>query len=350
MGCIADTYKNYNNLAYALADEYGEAGREIFYRLVSRKGSYPGDEYNLRNQMHEYKFNLSLFYKAMKLDDEQPKDLPFVVNPLWNQPSTPSKIIHTIPSVVSQEAIIEHRSNDNYFLRYLCDNFKANWYKVANDYKIGSYNGNVIFWQIDQEGNGYAGKYVRYDGAIVNNAKEDNHKNQLIWIYDLEKNGIWYRSRCLFGEHLLSKPENKRKIVAVVRDERTAFIAAGIMPLYVWLAVGDDSMFNEHGLRCLAGRKVVAFPDAHPDGKHFCQWNEIAAGFEHCIIKVSDVLERNASLQEKESNMDIADFLLKDCCINKADVNSSLEKSFNEHPAMQTLWLKFGLELINNGD
>ena len=55
------------------------------------------------------------------------------------------------------------------------------------------------------------------------------------------------RTRCLFGEHLLTRyPE---RIVALVEAEKTALIGAGFIPEYNWLATGGRSGVNDrpHG-------------------------------------------------------------------------------------------------------
>lgn len=46
----------------------------------------------------------------------------------------------------------------------------------------------------------------------------------------------WQLSQCLFGEHLLALYQGKP--VGLVESEKTAVIAAGLMPKYMWLATG----------------------------------------------------------------------------------------------------------------
>lgn len=64
----------------------------------------------------------------------------------------------------------------------------------------------------------------------------------------------------LFGEHLRSKHLDAK--VALVESEKTAVIAAGILPKYIWLATGGKSQFNAR-LSILKGRTIIAFPDVN---------------------------------------------------------------------------------------
>jgi len=108
----------------------------------------------------------------------------------------------------------------------------------------------------------------------------------------------------LFGLHLLG--ETQSKPVAVVESEKSALIGAGFVREFTWMATGGSGNLNAEVLKPLRGRDVVLMPDL---GTAFGKWQEIgrAAG-----VKVSDILERRASAEDREQGLDIADFLLRE--------------------------------------
>ena len=114
----------------------------------------------------------------------------------------------------------------------------------------------------------------------------------------------WQLTQCLFGEHLL--PQHPDKTVALVESEKTTIICAALMPQYLWLATGGKSQFNNR-LASLKGRKLIAFPgiDAYHD------WLRRTADFPHLDLKVSDLLEKNATPEARVAHIDLADWLLE---------------------------------------
>ena len=122
---------------------------------------------------------------------------------------------------------------------------------------------------------------------------------------------------CLFGEHLLSKyPYNP---VALVEAPKTAIYGT----LYfgfpeqpknlLWLAVSNLSSLNLNKCKALKGRNVYLFPDLSKEGKAFELWSskatEIQKRLQGTHFRVSDLLERYATEQDKEEGKDIADYL-----------------------------------------
>ena len=65
--------------------------------------------------------------------------------------------------------------------------------------------------------------------------------------------------QCLFGEHLLKMYPDK--VVALVESEKSALIASGVYPEYIWLATGGKSQLSIDKLKVLKGRTVIMFPD-----------------------------------------------------------------------------------------
>jgi hypothetical protein len=120
---------------------------------------------------------------------------------------------------------------------------------------------------------------------------------------------------CLFGEYLLNKyPTNP---IALVEAPKTAIIGTLYFGLpdnpknFLWLAVYNLSSLNIEKCKVLQGRKVCLFPDLNA----YDNWSNKAKQFEKempgTVFKISDLLERKATDEEKAKGLDIADYLLR---------------------------------------
>jgi hypothetical protein len=114
----------------------------------------------------------------------------------------------------------------------------------------------------------------------------------------------WELTQCLFGEHLLKQYPSRA--VALVESEKTAVICCAFWQEYIWLATGGKSQLNDR-LQVLRGRKVVAFPDV--DG--YLEWKEKLSQVRGLDIVVSDVLEKEATFEDRAKHVDIADLLIR---------------------------------------
>ena len=76
--------------------------------------------------------------------------------------------------------------------------------------------------------------------------------------------------------------------------------------LFRSLATGGKGQLNDR-VEVLAGRKVIAFPDV--DG--YDTWVQKASERPHLGIIVSDLLEKNATPEDRAAHIDIADLLIK---------------------------------------
>lgn len=115
----------------------------------------------------------------------------------------------------------------------------------------------------------------------------------------------WELTQCLFGEHLLSQDPDSP--VALVESEKTAIICAGLMPRYTWLATGGKSQLNQARLSVLKGCKTIAFPDI--DG--YEEWARKLTELPGLHITVSPILQHNATPEDREAHIDIADWLIR---------------------------------------
>ena len=223
---------------------------------------------------------------------------------------------------------------------------------AACRYRLGaSKQGGVIFWQIDQEERVRDGK-VMYYGPDCHRLKDKAHHptwvSSLIRRRDPFPNSPHETSHCFFGLHLLGQTDNfcpaemkeikemtpseyvKRsqisaisvisagqlKSVAIVEAEKTAVILSEHYPQYVWLAAGGLGEVQTDKFRPLRGYKVVMFPDTDPDGTAFRRWSEAATAVmqqpfweDSPPIRVSPILELNATPAQKAAKIDLVDFL-----------------------------------------
>ena len=124
---------------------------------------------------------------------------------------------------------------------------------------------------------------------------------------------------CLFGDHLLKKYYHNP--IALVEAPKTAVYGT----LYfgfpddpcnlLWMAVYNLSSLTVEKCQSLKGRHVYLFPDLSKDGKAFELWSrkarELSEQLPETFFKVSDLLEKEASLSERLKGSDLADFLIK---------------------------------------
>lgn len=191
------------------------------------------------------------------------------------------------------------------------------WDDVAKAYALGTWPsgslaGAAVFWQVDQLGNVRAGKVMLYDSA-TGKRRKDVRSNSFVHYEQTGRNAAELNvGQCLFGEHLL-KSWPMDKPVAVVESEKTAMIAAALMPSFMWVAVGSVGAFTLARLQPLTGRKVLAFPDLSRDGNAFTKWREKAVEIGHLFdaVHVSNLLERIATDADREAGLDIGDYLLR---------------------------------------
>lgn len=115
----------------------------------------------------------------------------------------------------------------------------------------------------------------------------------------------WELTQCLFGEHLL--PLYPDKPVALVESEKTAVICSGLMPRFLWLATGGKQQINQEKFAVLGKRKLTAFPDV--DG--FAEWTRRLHEIPGLNVTIADVLQKEATAQDFEDHIDIADWLLR---------------------------------------
>lgn len=242
-------------------------------------------------------------------------------------------------------------SYNSSFVLFLCGLFDRDTLespivvRIMEDYALGATkDGCIIYWQIDIKGRVRTGKVMRYDPETGHRIKDSGGIN---WIHAIMKRkGLlpedFNLSQCLFGEHLLKMYPTK--VVALVESEKTALVGSGVYPEYIWLATGGKSQLSIEKMKVLHGRTVLAFPDV--DG--FNYWKDKAKELESMgfNILVSDILEKNASDQDRIDKIDLADWLIRDLMPDYKPAPNALDTLLGINPVLKSLIETFDLKLI----
>ncbi len=169
--------------------------------------------------------------------------------------------------------------------------------RVYQDYLIGATRrGNVIFWQIDQQGQVHGGHIMQY--------RTDGHRDGFQgWTHTpLIRAGLlppdWQLYQCFFGLHLL--PRRPDAHVCLVESEKTALVMAAYLPEHLWMATSGSGGLTPEKAECLRGRRVTLFPDSGCYEKWSGQMRH-AKGIDYHISK---------SLEAYPPNTDLCDLLL----------------------------------------
>ena len=220
------------------------------------------------------------------------------------------------PSFHRNDLVEISMKNDNNFLKYL--RFLVGITKakeVQEKYKIGTlpeFNNGTIFWQIDEQKKVRAGKIIQY-------FETGKRKKNITWMHQFLKMkkeiSDYNLSQCLFGLHLIT--EDKSSVIALVESEKTACVMSVKFPDFLWLSCGAKGEFKLRKLETIKHRKIIAYPDCEIQKNGtttYQEWKKKATefnklGFE---IYVSDLLEKEASLQQKRQGIDIVDFFMQE--------------------------------------
>ena len=183
--------------------------------------------------------------------------------------------------------------------------------RIIADYRLASTPDQaIIFLQIDQDNQCRTGKIMQYNPSTGHRIKDPDKPGRINWLHSILKRrkqlpSDWQLTQCLFGEHLL--PQHPDKTVALVESEKTAIICSAMMPQYRWLATGGKSGLTSERLNSLKGRKIIVFPDIDA----FKDWQQKIFTFPHLDIRISRLLEDNATPADRAAHIDLADWILK---------------------------------------
>ena len=195
-------------------------------------------------------------------------------------------------------------------------------------YRLGATrDGGVIFWQINRQGQVCDGKVMHY-GTDCHRSKERTPT----WVSWIMKHRLQtldpsaHTAKCLFGLHLLPMDADDVQI-AIVESEKTAVICSEIftlraikqacnigvetlLPDVLWMATGGAANLSAEMLMPLKGYRITLFPDTDSTGNTYNRWLSKAKEIGKTLnqhIRVSNILEQNATEQQKKNKIDIGD-------------------------------------------
>lgn len=192
---------------------------------------------------------------------------------------------------------------------------------AALRYRLGrSKDDAVIYWQIDQLGQVHDGKLMWY-GADCHRLK---HRNAT-WVMYLVKQAFgipqdaFQSTHVFFGAHLLATSRiAPQSTVCIVEAEKSAVILSELYPQYVWLAAGGMYELQVAKFQPLQQYRVILFPDTDPDGRAFQVWYNAAQQVMQSFfwpknnpIRVSPLLELQATPEQKARKIDLVDFFFE---------------------------------------
>jgi len=277
-----------------------------------------------------YHYTPKQYFEETKLDRKHPHQFKRQLTPI--KKIEPKKPIDYLPEDILERSTENWEQNN--FASFLIQIFG---YEVAKDrsdlYLIGNskhWKGATAFWYVDEDLKIRQTKVMHYTigTGTINRTKshqlaykwsdktnkyfEDINKFDKIFkagkkiLNNLEANLL----DCFFGEHILKIYPNKQ--IAIVESEKTAIICSVYYPQYIWIATGGKNgcKWTEKDVcKVLEGREVVLFPDLNC----FEEWSEkakIIQSIVSCTIRVSSILEKNATEEQRSKGYDLADFLL----------------------------------------
>ena len=221
------------------------------------------------------------------------------------------------PGIIPQN-LIPPPSAANHLITYLSTMLPSSAIdRIIADYRLASTPDQaIIFLQIDQDNQCRTGKIMQYNPSTGHRIKDPNKPGRINWLHSILKRRKqlppdWQLTQCLFGEHLL--PQHPNKTVALVESEKTAIICSAMMPQYLWLATGGKSGLTSERLSSLKGRKIIVFPDIDA----FKDWQQKIFTFPHLDIRISRLLEDNATPADRAAHIDLADWIIQFLTNNK---------------------------------
>ena len=109
---------------------------------------------------------------------------------------------------------------------------------------------------------------------------------------------------------------------------------------FVWLATGGmHGYLNQIAVKVLGGRDIILFPDLGATDKWKSKIPLLQSVCKRVVI--SNILEDNATEEQKAKGLDIADFLLM-----TETQQMALQRLIKQHPPLQHLIDSLGLVLV----
>jgi transcription elongation factor Elf1 len=176
-------------------------------------------------------------------------------------------------------------------------------------YLVGTYPDYHGFYtcfpSIDKQMRVCRAKLIRFNAETGKRLKDIGDTSSLPAKLKLKEDFNY--KQIFFGEHLLTKYPDKP--VAIVEAEKSSIIGSLCFPKFIWLASGSKQWLKTDRLQRLGNRSIILYPDA--DG--FDLWSGIAtdARRQGLEVKISSLIENNATDEQKFEGYDLADYLIQ---------------------------------------
>lgn len=203
---------------------------------------------------------------------------------------------------------------------FLCQLFNEETaVRLEKTYHLGTshyWPRSTVFWQIDCDQVVRGGKIIQYRikpnqlfSVGINCSRVKENIPPVYWVHSLMRLKDYKLKQCFFGEHLL---KSSNKTVCLVESEKTAVIAAGYRPNYLWLATGGAGGLDERKMLVFSNKKVIIWPDLGMFDRWRTFTKELQGRIPGCTLSVCDLLERTATEEERAAGLDLADFLVRE--------------------------------------
>lgn len=310
-------YETWLKLVSACADEFGEStGAKLmlkYYPNLKPNETELKAKHRLPNVHIATLFHIAKQYGYTSGNTSNYVEHYSAPRPIPMQPKNP---IDTIPLAKIENCLDDKHHEKNNFIQFLRTKFgNQKTDELIAKYYIGTskkWAGATAFLQIDTSGKIRQMKAMLYDATTGKRFKGLDAKGKEYTTFlgkSITDNYTANFVQCCFGEHLIVEDG---KTIAVVESEKTAIIASLYFPNYVWIATGNKGNLGTlQRCEALRGRKVVLFPDLKKTEREG-SWSEKLPELRSIGINAScsTYLERSATPEQKQSGLDIADFLL----------------------------------------
>lgn len=240
----------------------------------------------------------------------------------------------TIPEDYLTRSLAAYHQNN--FARLLEARFgQAVTVRLLVAFEVGTsdyWPGATVFWQRDELGRVRGGQVVLFE-KNGHTAKKPDATGQLrrctTWVHTAiarrykqreEPLPAWLKaymesdvpkSPSLYGIQQLDDAALDRPI-GIVEAPKTAILCTACFPDFIWMAVGSLGYLSLDRLRPLRGRRITLFPDASENGRAYDRWRERGQDLAEAGIPVlvSDLLEKEATQDQKKAGIDLADLIL----------------------------------------
>lgn len=327
-------FEDWTKGAFAFAD-LGEEGRSMFKAISSISDKY-------REKENDYKFSHALrtrgritiasfiyMCKQHGIDTNKYYVKDETVTVPYSPPKVnrPPKIIEygAIDKKYMLESLDEDLQSDIVcFLKPLIDDMDK-VRRIVNSFYLGiTDDKHVIYWYVDKD------DIIRYGKVMAYRADghRDHSKHPESIPCELSKKGLissdFVIKKTLFGEHLLSLPENRGKTIGVVEGEKSAVICSLCIPDILWMATGSQYNMQQERFNAVKDNNVILFPDTDDKSEAFNQWSKRAEEMNQkgWHIQVSDYLEKIATPEQRSKKVDIADLIIDSLSENKRSGNN----------------------------